>query len=315
MTLETRPLGRSGLAVTRVGFGAWAIGGRGYGPVSDKEATSALDAYLTGGGNFIDTAHGYGASEEIIGGFLQRNPPDHDLVLATKCASHDPAVIREQTETSLRRLQVDKIDLHYLHSPPEDRDTLGRVLDVYESLREEGKIAAIGASIKGPAVTPATEALCRQYIADGRVDAFQLIFSILRQRNRRVFADARAAGIGIVARTVLESGFLSGKFAREYEFAEGDHRRRWGPARWETICDEIDWLKQHAAHDIDQDLAAIAIRFALDEPDIDTIIPGGKRASQVRANFRAGEMAPLPEMLRDALIERYRDRSADFNPG
>ena len=96
-----------------------------------------------------------------------------------------------------------------------------------EQLKTEGKIRAIGASIKGPNVTQHTADLCRQYINTGKVDVLQLVYSIFRQSNAQVFEQARQAGVGIIARTVLESGFLTGKYNSQSLFSEGDHRRRW----------------------------------------------------------------------------------------
>ena len=96
-----------------------------------------------------------------------------------------------------------------------------------EQLKTEGKIRAIRTSIKGPNVTQHTADLCRQYVYTGKVDVLQLVYSIFRQSNAQIFEQARQAGVGIIARTVLESGFLTGKYNSQSLFLEGDHRRRW----------------------------------------------------------------------------------------
>jgi aryl-alcohol dehydrogenase-like predicted oxidoreductase len=190
---------------------------------------------------------------------------------------------------------------------------MNRVLDVYDQLRIEGKIKAAGASIKGPNVTQATSDLCLQYIRSGRVDAIQVIYSIFRQRNQSVFDEARSAGVGIVARTVLENGFLTGKYAPGHEFSGQDHRKRFAADQLLGILREVQELDRIVVKPPYEDIGRAAIRFVLDEPNVSTAIIGVKTVQQARENMMAASLPELPADLRLSLIERYRDRCEEFN--
>jgi len=152
--------------VSKIGFGAWAMGTGAYGDVSETDAYASLQTYVNEGGNFIDTARSYGKSEGLIGNFLKQKNLRSKIVIASKTAKLDEAVIREEIETSLRELQTDYIDLYYLHNPPDEACVIDQVLTVFDALKKEGKIKAIGASVKGPDVNQKTVDLCRTYIRD-----------------------------------------------------------------------------------------------------------------------------------------------------
>ena len=198
----------------------------------EAEAVEVIHGYIQAGGNFIDTARVYGESEAILGRVLSKGKLREQIVLATKTLKgNEPdtiPAIRGELEESLRLLKTEYVDLYYLHQPPDDPAVMNQALDLLESFKKEGKLRAIGASIKGPAVTDATLKLCRQYIDSGRIDAIQLVYSILRQKNAAIFDYARRKGVGIVVRTSIESGFLSGKYRPGQVIAEG-HRKRWTP--------------------------------------------------------------------------------------
>jgi aryl-alcohol dehydrogenase-like predicted oxidoreductase len=307
--MMTRPLGNTGFDVTEIGFGAWGIGSRHYGPVAESDAREALETYVGAGGNFIDTARGYAESERIIGQFLKSEDLRDKIVLCSKSGPHDPDIVREELETSLRLLQTDHLDVYYIHQPPDDAETMNRLLDLYTGFREEGKIRAVAASIKGGNVTPATQELCRTYIDTGRVHVLQIIFSIFRQSNGEVFDHAARAGVGLVGRTVLENGFLTGKYAPGHRFEgnwpDGDHRSRWNGPKLDAILDEVQKIQARAVQPPYETLPQVALRFALDEPGLSTIIPGAKNARQARANTAVADLPPLPPEIRNWLVETY----------
>ncbi len=317
MQHKTLPGAEAGIAV--VGFGAWAIGADdrdgSYGPVARADALEALCGYVEGGGNFIDTATRYGRSEEVIGEFMAGEGLAQTLVIASKSPHTDAAGIRADVEESLRRLRRDWVDLYYLHSPPEDPDEMNRALDAYEVLMAEGKVRAVGASIKGPDVTDETVRLCRQYIRTGRVHALQVIYSILRQKNRDVFAQAAEAGVAIIARTVLESGFLTGKYKPGDSFAGRDHRTRWAGQTLQHLLTEAQDVSRRLAERRKETPAQLAMRFALDEPAVTSIIPGAKNRKQAVENLQAERIAPLSPEMHDELVRRYADRCEQFNTG
>jgi aryl-alcohol dehydrogenase-like predicted oxidoreductase len=308
-------IGNTGLMVSDIGFGAWAIGGVQYGSVSRSDAETTIEAYIESGGNFIDTARAYHASEEILGEVLKRLGILDRIIIASKTKALDEAGVRADVEASLRLLQRDHIDLYYLHSPPDDPDDMNRLLDVFEALKQEGKIRFIGASIKGPDVTQDTVDLCRQYIQSGRVNALQIIYSIFRQKNASMFAEAHQAGVGIVARTSLESGFLTGKYRPGQTFSGDDHRKRWSKARLETILGHVADLEAQLVKPPYQTIAQVALRFALDTPGVDTIIPGAKNVNQMQANLSVGELPPLDPAVYQLLVDQYRTPDPIYNTG
>ena len=314
--MRRRALGRTGLEISEIGLGAWPIGGASYGDVAEEQAAAVLEAYFEEGGNFIDTARSYGESERRIGESLRRHGNRDSLIIATKSphtqSPDDLVCIREDLETSLRLMGIDHVDLYYLHSPPEDRDLMRKVLDEFERLKEKGLIRYIGASIKGPNVTQDTVDLCRQYVDSGRVDAIQLIFSVFRQRNREAIRYALDHGVGIVARTALESGFLTGKYDPELPRIDGNHRARWSGHKLQAMLKEALELQEWAIQPPYHSLAQVALAYVLAEEGVSTIIVGAKNRYQVVGNTEVGE---LPLIDRDtyarlsAAYAQFTDRA------
>jgi aryl-alcohol dehydrogenase-like predicted oxidoreductase len=309
--VEFNNINNISLKISRIGFGAWAIGSADYGEVSETDAYSSLEAYIEEGGNFIDTARAYNKSEERIGKFLKKKNLRDKIVIATKSLKLDDKGIREDIETSLRLLKTDWVDLYYLHWPPEEPDDINRVLSVFDAFKQEGKIRAIGASIKGPDVDQSTVDLCREYIKDKRIDALEVIYSIFRQKNSEVFEEAKEAGIAIIARTVLESGFLTGKYKPGDEFS--DHRSRWTREKLSSIFKNVKDVEKLTIKPPFNSVAQVAIRFALDNPLITSIIPGARNAEQVKKNMEIRELPALSEDIRDELKKRYYHSYEHFN--
>jgi len=314
---QKRILGRTRIAVSELGFGAWPIGGAQYGPVPEGEAIETVKAYIQAGGNFIDTARAYGQSEAILGKVLSQDRLRDQIILASKTFKGDslesiPA-IRADLEESLRLLRTDYLDLYYLHMPPDDPEIMDRTLDEFEILKKEGKIRAIGASIKGPAVTAATVKLCCQYIDSGRVDAIQLVYSILRQKNAEIFGYAHEKGVGLVVRTSMESGFLSGKYRPGEVIAEG-HRKRWAPETQRLIFDKVLEMEKYAVRPPYTSMAEVAVRFTLEPREVSSVIVGARTPDQSRQNVALATKPPLDA----AIIRRLKDElgrlTERFNP-
>ena len=317
--MRTNPFGKTGVEVSEMGFGAWAIGGAGdgfcYGDVPESDAIACIETYLDAGGNHIDTARYYHESERVIGEVLSDPAKREKVFLASKTWENDPKGIREELEVSLELLRTDHIDLYYMHRPPDDVDAMNANFDTFERLRDEGKIRFIGASIKGPDVTQATVELCRQYIDTGRIDAIQLIYSIFRQKNREIFDHAKAHGVALVGRTAIESGFLTGKYLPGDEFGGNDHRQRWTGATLRRVLEAAQNLKNAAVQLPYQTLAQVAIRFAMLPDAIPTTIVGAKSVQQTQANLAALDLPPLGQELADRLAAEYGARTDEFNGG
>jgi len=316
-TPPKRTLGRTGFQVSELGFGAWQIGGTQYGPVPEAEAVEVIHSYIQAGGNFIDTARVYGESEAILGKALSKGKLREQIVLATKTLKGNerdtiPA-IREELEESLRLLKTEYIDLYYLHQPPDDPAVMSQALDLLESFKKEGKLRAIGASIKGPAVTDATVKLCRQYIDSGRIDAIQLVYSILRQKNAAIFDYAHQKGVGIVVRTSIESGFLSGKYRPGQVIAEG-HRKRWTPETQSLIFKRVMEMEKYAIQSPYTSMPEVAVRFSLDHREVSSVIVGARTPEHMKKNMAIVSLPSLSPLIRARLEEEFGGLTESFNP-
>jgi len=307
--MKERCFGKTGLRISEIGFGCWALGGNAYGPVCDKDSLEALAAAWDSGVNFFDTAdvYGEGRSEELLGKFLKGRSRDR-LILATKCGwdfySHsqkhgsspdkspkdldpvghrknfDAEYVRFACEQSLRRLGTDVIDLFQLHNPALDLIRKGDLVGVLERLKKEGKIRFVGISIH-------TEKEALAALEDPRVQAIQIIFNLLDQRMaEKVFPEAEKKGTGVIVREALASGLLSGKYTPAHEFPKDDHRRRWVPEKREA-----DWQKirriQKTLGTGTPSLTKVALEFALAFGAVSTVIVGAKTRTQVLENVEA----------------------------
>jgi len=319
--MQSRRLGKTGLDVSEIGFGAWAIGGS-WGETDDEESLAALHAAVDAGVTFFDTAdvYGDGRSERLLARLLRER--DERLVVATKFGrrvEQDPALftyenLRGWLERSRENLGVEAVDLVQLHSPPWETYYLPEVHEACSRLVQEGLVRAYGVSVEK--VEEALKAI--EY--DG-VATVQIIFNMLRQRPAELFFDqARRRDVGVIVRVPLASGLLTGKFDRNSTFASDDHRafNRQGEEfdRGETfsgvdydvgleVVEELRPLVPPGAT-----LAQLALRWILTCEAVSTVIPGAKTPEQARANAAASDLpAPSPETM-ERIAEIYRRRVA-----
>ncbi len=307
--MKFRKLGKTNLLVSEIGFGAWAISGRGYGPTDDKESIRALHRALDLGINFIDTAdiYGDGHSEELIGRVLKERG-DKETVIATKFGwdfYRDGGIksnlkrnyISFALEKSLKRLGRDCIDVYQIHnSKPADieKDSVYETLD---ELKNQGKIRFYGVSAF--------------YVEDGisavkteKPGTIQVIYNILDQEaEARLFPLVLENDIGIVAREPLASGLLTGKYNENSKFPKTDHRHVWSKKFLEDGARKIGKLKFLERED--QTLIQAALRFSLSHKAVSVIIPGAKTVKQVEENISASEDKFSPNDLK-RIGELYR---------
>src|SRR5260221_8820080 len=243
--MRYRSLGSTGLRVSEIGFGTWGLGGNAqgamaYGPTDDKDSIRALRAACEAGINFFDTAdfYGFGHSERVVGTAL------HDVrdqvLIASKVGMLDAkgtqdfsaAHLRRGLERSLERLGTDYIDLYQLHSTPIEALRDGRIVAELERFRSEGKIRAYGVSTRSPddAVTAVKEL---------GIGCIQANFNLVDQRalESGLFELCTAKGAGVIARTPLCFGFLTGHYSSATRFDQYDHRNRWSEEqreRWSS---------------------------------------------------------------------------------
>jgi aryl-alcohol dehydrogenase-like predicted oxidoreductase len=292
--MDTRRLGRTGLDVPVVGFGTLTISGF-FGPVDDAVSIQALHAAIDAGMRFIDTSDAYGAghSEQVIGRFLRERLDRDQIILCTKGGNNmvtgvrnfAPDYLRDCVEGSLKRLGVDAIDVYLLHNPTVDNLKAGDSFDVLEKYKAEGKIKHWGVSVN-------TLPECELAVTCGQPAVMQMEYNLLEQEAEGVFAQAKASGVGVIARVPLKRGLLAGRFDESSTFAEGDRRRNiLSPERLPSMAAKVRRIAAVVA-DYGRPLGEVAVRFCISNPNVSVTIPGIRTPEQARANAAACE--PLP---------------------
>ena len=316
--MQYRPLGDSGILVSEIGFGAWGIGGLvrdsiAYGPTDDAMSQRAVQAAFDAGVTFYDTAalYGYGHSEELLGRTL--HSVRDRVVFSTKAGYVDfsgkqdfsPHGLRSSLEDSLHRLKTEYIDVFQLHDPPiallEQDDA---IMTTLEKMRQEGLIRVVGISTRSPA-----EGL----VAVQRLGfkSVQVNFNLVDQRARELdlFAACRAGGAGIIVRTPLCFGFLTGKYAAGDVNVAGDHRQKWEQRQIELWTKASSLFCAELGGETVQSKAQLALRFVLSFDEVSTTIPGMLTEEHVAENIPAGDLGPLPSHVIAAAAEIYKQNS------
>jgi aryl-alcohol dehydrogenase-like predicted oxidoreductase len=314
--MNYRSLGRTGLVVSEIGFGAWGIGGRtvsqtSYGDTDDRTSLAALARAQECGITFFDTSavYGNGHSEELIGKAL--SGVRHKVVLATKAGyeawdrppDFSAAAIVASIERSLGRLRTDYLDLLLLHNPPLD---VLLALDVQEALARlvaSGKVRAWGASCKGP--DDALEAL---RACD--VSVIQANFNMMDVRavTSGLFEEVSRQNAGFIARTPLCFGFLSGTVTRDTKFPPGDHRLGWSSAQLANWIDGARDLLEAVSASPGLASVQAALRFCLAFPEVSCTIPGILTPAEAGQNAAASGLGALPKDAVAAVLEINRNR-------
>jgi aryl-alcohol dehydrogenase-like predicted oxidoreductase len=314
--MSYRTLGRTGLLVSEIGFGAWGIGGRtaaetSYGDTDDRTSLAALARARDCGITFFDTsaAYGDGHSEELIGTAFRACRDK--VVLATKAGyeswdrppDFSPEAIVASTERSLRRLQTDYVDLLMLHNPPLEVLASGNVRKAFIKLLDSGKIRAWGASTKSPG-----EALAALGVSD--IPVIQANFNMMdvRALTGGLLEALEHRGTGFIARTPLCFGFLSGAIRRDTVFPPGDHRLGWSPAQLASWIDGARDLLEAVGAAPGVTGVQAALRFCLSFPAVSSTIPGILTPSEAEQNALASALGPLPPRALDAVLEINRNR-------
>jgi aryl-alcohol dehydrogenase-like predicted oxidoreductase len=315
--MKYRALGRTGMLVSEVGFGAWGIGGRtagqtSYGDTDDRTSLAALSHALDCGITFFDTssAYGDGHSEELIGRAFQAQRPR--VVLATKAGyeswdqppDFSAAAVVASAEASLRRLRTDYIDVFQIHNAPLEALKAQELLAALQDLRTAGKIRAWGASTKSPAESiEAVRAL--------DVAVVQVNFNMMDVRaiTSGLMAGAADRGVAVIARTPLCFGFLSGAIRRDTAFPPGDHRLGWSREQLDNWIEGARDLLEAVEAEAGPEAVQSALRFCLSFPAISTVIPGILTPAEAGENARASDLGPLPTKALDAVLEINRRRN------
>ena len=314
--MRYRQLGATGIRVSEIGFGAWGIGGNAkgavaYGPADEDESRKALLQAVELGVNFFDTSdfYGFGHSEEVLGRALR--PVRSKVAIATKVgflnaagdqdfsASH----IERSLEASLRRLQTDYVDLYLLHSPPLGLlKSDGGIVSTLERLKAAGRIRAFGLSLRAPDDGPVA-------VRELGFDCLQVNFNLLDQRalDNGLFDLCSRRNVGVIVRTPLVFGFLTGRYSATDNFDPSDHRRRRSPEqleRWATAHQLFAALVDARSGETP---SQFALRFCLSFDCVSTTIPGMLKAEHVIENAKASDLGRLPHPACGRIAEIYRE--------
>lgn len=288
-------LGKSDVEVFPIALGTNAVGGHNLYPNLDEEqGKDVVRQAINHGINLLDTAYIYGPerSEELVGEVVKEYPREQ-IKIATK-GSHEfdenqevhqnnqPEYLKQQVENSLKRLQIDYIDLYYIHFP-DDNTPKDQAVAALQELKEQGKIKAIG-------VSNFTLDQLKEANKDGYVDVVQLEYNLLHRENEAVLQYCVDHQITFIPYFPLASGILAGKYDENTKFS--DHRttrRDFIPGVFEENVRRVKALESlAAAHQTS--IANIVLAFYLTRPAIDVIIPGAKRAEQVVENIKAADI-------------------------
>ncbi len=320
--MQYRQLGRTGLQVSDIGYGAWGIGGAGGGWVGaqDDESVRALERFVELGGTLIDTARGYGRSEEIVGGFVRRHEGE-GLIVATKVppangewpARRDVRAedafpgehIRASVETSLRASGLDAFDVLQFHVWSDEWVGHGDWLETVQALRDEGKIRFFGVSINDYEPENALA-----LIRSGAVDTVQVIANVFHQQpEAQLFPACQEQGVGVIVRVALDEGGLTGRMRAGDVFDDGDFRAEFFQGdRPAQVQQHVQALADDLGVGADE-VPDLAIRYVLSQPAVSTVIAGMRTVRNVERNAATSDRGALAEGRIEALRRHRWERN------
>jgi len=316
--MQFRELGKTGINVSAISLGTWQVGGKWGDPFNHANADAILDKAIDAGINFIDTADVYsdGESEKAVGRLVKNRK--EKIYVATKCGrqlqphtneAYQPAVLRKFVEDSLTNIGVETIDLIQLHCPPTAVYYRPEIFELFDKLKQEGKIQHLGVSVE-----KVDEAL--KAIEYDNVTTVQIIFNMFRQKPAQLFfSEAMKKNIGVIVRVPLASGLLTGKFTANTNFTEGDHRQfnrngdsfdkgeTFSGVDYETGLAVMEALKKIFPGSTN--LAPLALKWILQFDAVSCIIPGASNAAQVESNNSALNVPDLTTEQLQAVQEVY----------
>jgi aryl-alcohol dehydrogenase-like predicted oxidoreductase len=317
--MHLRPFGKSGLTVSDVSFGAWAIGGS-WGTVSDDESRAALHRAIDLGTNFVDTAdvYGDGRSERLVASVLAERK--ERVFVATKAGrrlaphtadGYSLENLRRFVDRSRENLRVASLDLLQLHCPPTTVYSNDGVFDALDTLVSEGRVQRYGVSVE--TCDEALTAITRH----PNVASVQIILNALRLKPlERFLPEACARGVAVIARVPLASGLLTGKLSATSTFPPDDHRtfNRFGESfdvgetfsgvPLEFAFEAVEALR--AAVPEGWTMARFALAWCLSQQGVSCVIPGAKNPQQVEDNVGASGLTLTDDQL--ALVRSVYER-------
>ncbi|GHO66601.1 aldo/keto reductase [Ktedonobacter sp. SOSP1-52] len=317
--MHTRTFGKTGMEITPIGLGAWAIGGGnwqfGWGSQDDNESIATIHRAIDLGVNWIDTAavYGLGHAEEIVGKALQGR--GEKPYIFTKCErtwnerreivpSLKAASIQREVEDSLRRLDVDVIDLYQIHWPQPEED-IEEGWSTLVKLKEQGKVRAIGVSN----FNVEQMERCKKY---GPVETLQPPYSLLnRDAERDLLPYCEREDIGVIAYSPMRSGLLSGRMTKERvaQMPDDDWRKNdpdFQSPRLERNLELAKMLTEDVGFPHNVGAGVVAIAWVLSNPAVTGAIVGARHPNQIEDLLPAAELR-LSELELDQ-IEQFMQK-------
>lgn len=294
--MKKRTLGSSNIQVSEIGFGCMSL------PQNQQEAGAIIDAAVSSGINYFDTADLYnkGKNEELVGNLLK--PHRQNIVLATKVGNQwEPgsddvkwnatkSYILEQVHNSLRRLQTDYIDLYQLHGGM-ITDHIDETIEAFESLKKEGLIREYGISSIRPNVI-------KRYLEKSNIASIMMQYSLLDRRPEEYLEDIESAGRSVVTRGSLAKGILTSEGLKRATKAGSYLTYQEG-----QLVNMVEELMG-----IHPNLHALSLHSVLEQPVIASVVAGASSPSQIDATLQAYETAVSPEQIKQAMSITKQDR-------
>ena len=311
--INERRLGRTGLSVSEVGYGAWGIGGSMWLGAQDDESLSALNRAIELGLNFIDTAavYGDGHSEKLVGQVVRERserivvaskiPPKNGRWPAPDGVDPDDAFpaehVRRWTERSLSNLGMDALDVQQFHVWSDEWVGRGSWQEGIEALKDEGKIRFFGVSINDHQPGNAVK-----LVETGLVDTVQVIYNIFDQSPEdELLAACAQYDVGVIVRVPFDEGALTGRVGVGTEFPEGDFRNDYFKGdRLQQVDDHVEAILADLGISRDE-LPEVALRYVLSREEVSTVIPGMRSVRNVERNMAVADGAGLPAEQAEAL--------------
>jgi aryl-alcohol dehydrogenase-like predicted oxidoreductase len=304
--MKYRILGKTGFKISEISLGTWQVGGRWGQDFNESNAKGILNRAIDKGINFIDTAdvYGNGLSEKMVGEVVRSRT--ERVYVATKCgrrlnphnnAAYTPEALRSFVEDSLSNSGLEALDLIQLHCPPSEVYERDEIFQLFERLKDEGKILNMGVSVE--LVEDAVKAL-----AYDNMTSVQIIFNMFRHKPAEEFFQlASEKDVGIIVRVPLASGLLTGQYTRETRFERSDHRffnrhgamfdkgETFSGVDYKTGLDAVEEIRKLFPGR--ENLAPLALRWVLMFDQVSCVIPGASREEQLDSNLSVLKESPF----------------------
>jgi aryl-alcohol dehydrogenase-like predicted oxidoreductase len=288
--IKRRNFGNTGVEVSEISLGCWALGGNSYGPVSSEEAREVMKGALEGGIDFFDTAdiYGFGESEKRIGLFLKGTGRREEVFIATKGGfNFESGPVRKDfsiphltraLDQSLKRLGVERVDLYQLHLPAKDDLKKGECLEFLAEAKRLGKTRFTGASLYYPGDV-------QDWLASLEIDSIQFPYNLIEKGLERELECFTRTGKALIVREIFACGFLFGRYSPDSAFGKEDHRRAYSREQKKEIFGKMSEL-QVQNNWSDKDLFENAMQLALKPRQVSSALIGVRNAGQLEEDLK-----------------------------